>query len=257
MKEFLVFGDIAGRYDEMLKIIDKAPKCTPVSVGDMMDRGPKSKQVLDYFMNNGTALMGNHEHLMIDFYENNLFYDHALWPICNGGWKTIESYMDPNEKYCFPSMIRTQQAISKNKQGQYIADGEWLALHHDIGNFMRSIVDRKYIKWLKSLPLYIESDDYIISHAAINPSIPFDRCLDINFSNIDNTILWNRGSTRRRKDDKFQIHGHMANNKALALEDKDGMYGMNLDSSRGGVLTAMHYPTFKLYTQAYLPEELQ
>ena len=131
-----------------------------------------------------------------------------------------------------------------------------MEIDHKTREFMKSIVPEEYAEWLWSLPLLIEGDGYIITHAAINPSIPFEKCLNLGRNNMDpkmkDSIIWNRGGTRRREDNKFQIHGHTAHNNALALKDREGMYGMNVDSSRGGKLTAIHYPSLKLYEQEYL-----
>jgi serine/threonine protein phosphatase 1 len=225
MEEFLVFGDIAGRYDEMLKIIEKAPNVTPVSVGDMIDRGPKSKQVLEFFAEKGVAVFANHEHLFLDWVYDRGFYDAGVWGShMNGAFATMQSFGCDN---CLPAMKHT--------------------------NRMKIIRENKdLLDWLATLPMYIESEKYIITHAPINPSIPFKKTLQVNWPNLENTLLWNIGDTRRRKDGKLQIHGHVARKNATLLSDKAGVYGVNVDSSKGHKLTAMHYPTFKLYEQAYL-----
>mgnify|MGYP006212485299 CR=1 FL=1 len=46
----LVIGDIHGCYDELLALLDKAALGADdeiIAIGDMVDRGPKSAQVLD------------------------------------------------------------------------------------------------------------------------------------------------------------------------------------------------------------------
>lgn len=100
VKEYLIIGDIAGNYDPLLKLIEKAhkvyPKAIPFSLGDMCDRGPKSKDVILYFKENGIALMGNHEHMLLDFYHENGFYDDDIW-FYNGGGATARS-LAPNKK---------------------------------------------------------------------------------------------------------------------------------------------------------------
>ena len=90
-----VIGDIAGRYKTLMALIDKMPEGEVVSVGDMVDRGPRSKEVVEYFMNNGRAILGNHEHMMIDHLRNegrdNAYYGDGVW-FWNGGMATMESY---------------------------------------------------------------------------------------------------------------------------------------------------------------------
>jgi len=62
----LVIGDIHGCYFELQALMEKAnlgDGDSIISLGDFMDRGPETPQVLDFFQNtlNTRALMGNHE----------------------------------------------------------------------------------------------------------------------------------------------------------------------------------------------------
>ncbi|HTX90390.1 MAG TPA: metallophosphoesterase [Anaerolineales bacterium] len=62
----LVIGDIHGCYDELQALLDKAGLGSDddiLAVGDIVDRGPETPQVLDFFRNkpNVRSLMGNHE----------------------------------------------------------------------------------------------------------------------------------------------------------------------------------------------------
>jgi serine/threonine protein phosphatase 1 len=63
---FLVIGDIHGCWVELQALLDKAglrADDTILAVGDIVDRGPETPQVLDFFRNAPSAqvLMGNHE----------------------------------------------------------------------------------------------------------------------------------------------------------------------------------------------------
>lgn len=86
-----IIGDIAARYDELILLLDKMPPGQPVSVGDMVDRGNKSKEVINFFMNNGLAVLGNHEHMLLDYYNEERYYESGTWKY-NGGQKTINSF---------------------------------------------------------------------------------------------------------------------------------------------------------------------
>jgi serine/threonine protein phosphatase 1 len=62
----LIIGDIQGCYTEFQELIDKAALSADdeiIALGDMVDRGPASPQVLAFFMSqpNAHSLMGNHE----------------------------------------------------------------------------------------------------------------------------------------------------------------------------------------------------
>ena len=61
-----VIGDIHGCFTELQELLDKAGVAEDVRIialGDIVDRGPDSAQVLDFFSNNPfrLSLMGNHE----------------------------------------------------------------------------------------------------------------------------------------------------------------------------------------------------
>ena len=65
MKTFVI-GDIHGCFNELQELLDKAgiqDNDRVVALGDIIDRGPGSVQVLDFFSNNPArlSLMGNHE----------------------------------------------------------------------------------------------------------------------------------------------------------------------------------------------------
>ena len=62
----LVIGDIHGCYNELQALLDKAGLSNGdkiVAVGDIVDRGPETPEVLGFFQNTSRtyALMGNHE----------------------------------------------------------------------------------------------------------------------------------------------------------------------------------------------------
>lgn len=62
----LIIGDIHGCYDELRDLLDRAAigdDDLVVSVGDLVDRGPDPRGVVDFFRarQNAVVLMGNHE----------------------------------------------------------------------------------------------------------------------------------------------------------------------------------------------------
>lgn len=65
MRKFII-GDIHGCYDQLIELTQKIGLTDNdwlISVGDIVDRGNKSKEVYQYFSNrpNSIVLMGNHE----------------------------------------------------------------------------------------------------------------------------------------------------------------------------------------------------
>jgi len=62
----IVIGDIHGCYDELLALLEQIGPVSGdilIPAGDLIDRGPKSEQVMDFFASrpNTVAIMGNHE----------------------------------------------------------------------------------------------------------------------------------------------------------------------------------------------------
>jgi serine/threonine protein phosphatase 1 len=62
----LIIGDIHGCYDELQALLDKAGLADGdeiISIGDLVDRGPDSPRVLDFFRAtpHARAILGNHE----------------------------------------------------------------------------------------------------------------------------------------------------------------------------------------------------
>jgi len=74
MKRYVI-GDVHGCYDELCELFEKIEKhhggydYKLIFVGDYVDRGPKSKEVVEFIMKmqqrGHVALMGNHEDMLI------------------------------------------------------------------------------------------------------------------------------------------------------------------------------------------------
>lgn len=87
----LIIGDIHGCWEELQALLDKAGPGKGdliLTVGDMVDRGPDSPRVLDFFLNrkNAASLRGNHEerHVRAGQGKSSLGFSHEVarlqWP---------------------------------------------------------------------------------------------------------------------------------------------------------------------------------
>ncbi|MNK69764.1 diadenosine tetraphosphatase [compost metagenome] len=119
-------------------------------LGDYVDRGLKSKQVVEQIKSlhkewGVVVLKGNHDDMMVKaFTEEDEGYD-TNW-LSNGAYQTIESYCGIDffeETFDWDTYIEAKKFIKQHYQ------------HH--------------IDFLQSLPLYHETDEYIFVHAGINP----------------------------------------------------------------------------------------
>jgi serine/threonine protein phosphatase 1 len=143
MNRRIVIGDIHGCYRTLKNLIDlhvKPDKGDQLYfVGDLIDRGPRSREVLDYIIDlkwkgyNIFPVKGNHEDLFVKAFsdeENLLAWFH------NGAEETLKSFDVPEG---------------------IINDYEGLRL-----------IPERYIHFLASMPYYYDLQDYIIVHAGLN-----------------------------------------------------------------------------------------
>lgn len=92
-------GDIHGCFDQLKELMEEKIQLTRhdklVFLGDYIDRGPKSKEVIDYLIAlknkdfDIIALSGNHEQMLLDAWEEEDFT--GIWMI-NGGKETLKSF---------------------------------------------------------------------------------------------------------------------------------------------------------------------
>lgn len=244
-----VIADIAGQYKTLMALLKKMPDDEPVSVGDMVDRGPQSREVLNFFKNHGKAIYGNHEHLMVDFYRFTRIYEYNLWSMWNGGWATLQSYMDDDKTYCFPQMA---EFLEKKHHRHCLNTDNYPGIHQATSEFMQAIVPEETVEWIESLPHKIEEDGYIITHGPINPSVPWEKQIKTEtFMDTIHAVMWNRGKPRRIEN-KFQLYGHMSRKKVHEHKDKEGVYALGLDTSRADILTGYSTITKQIYQQEYI-----
>jgi len=171
-------GDIHGCIKTLKELInqillvDKQPEL--LFVGDLIDRGPNSKAVIDYILelkNKGlkiNCIRGNHEQMLIHAYTHNQRITDSNWYF-NGAENTIRSF---NAKA-------------------------------DLDIKIKNLIPEKYYLFLDSLPYFIELDDYLVVHAgfnfyAKNPFADFE------------SMLWIREEHNKFEFTKGKkiIHGH-------------------------------------------------
>ncbi|MBQ0818652.1 MAG: serine/threonine protein phosphatase [Methyloceanibacter sp.] len=133
--------DIHGRYDLLLRALELieeragGEKAPVVFLGDYIDRGPQSCEVVELLMRGPPewiCLKGNHEAMMVDAFLPG--HDRDLW-ISNGGKATLQSFFRHN----------------------------------------RTLVQGTHLSWLYSLPLFHEDQHRIYIHAGIpNRDVPLE-----------------------------------------------------------------------------------
>ena len=100
MKHCIV-GDVHGEYRALLNLVAKTPSGSQlVFVGDLVDRGSQSAQVIKFIRKHRLAsVRGNHEEMMIEYgssfiyaVENNQPIEQENKWLQNGGKETLLSY---------------------------------------------------------------------------------------------------------------------------------------------------------------------
>ena len=120
-----------------------------VTLGDVVDRGPASAQVVDHVRGPAPAglkrinLMGNHEAMMLDFLERPRAG--ASW-LESGGFETLASYGIPHDKLM---SLTTRTA----------------------GQLVESYVPAEHVEYLRGLPVLVETPRAIFVHAGLRPGV--------------------------------------------------------------------------------------
>jgi serine/threonine protein phosphatase 1 len=180
-----------------------------VFLGDYIDRGKRSKEVVEYLMNLKRGggeivfLLGNHEQLLLDYYFSGSDRDLKLWRSF-GGWETIESYTDGVGVLGKPSFLPS--------------------LHLEF--------------FIRLLPYY-ETEKYIFVHAGLRDGIPLNR-------QKPDDLLWIRKSFAESNHSfgKTVVFGHTPMRSPYVSSDK---IGIDTGAGHGNILTAVELPAVKFY----------
>jgi serine/threonine protein phosphatase 1 len=144
MKKIFAIGDIHGCYDRLKALMEKIPidlsRDALVFIGDYIDRGPHSVEVVDYLIQLKNRfpevifLKGNHED-MLDKFINGA--DRSTY-LLNGGQQTLDSYLTkPVQSESFP-------------------------------------IPPDHMEFFKSLRLFYETEEFIFVHAGLRPRVPLE-----------------------------------------------------------------------------------
>jgi serine/threonine protein phosphatase 1 len=95
----IFIGDVHGHFDGLMRLMEAiAPGADDqiYFVGDLIDRGPKSAQVIQFVQEHGyPCVMGNHEQLLIEAFPDGKPFTPGLgaW-LHSGGQTTVNSFSD-------------------------------------------------------------------------------------------------------------------------------------------------------------------
>jgi serine/threonine protein phosphatase 1 len=178
----LVIGDIHGHYDtldRLLQYVQLTAEDRLITLGDYIDRGKQSRQVLDrliplYEAGQLVALRGNHEEMMFEARTNNA--ERRMW-LRHGGTQTVQSYG-----------------------------------HEPHDESFRNIPERHYRFIGEETRLWYETESHIFAHAIIDPVVEMQ-------NQSRERLLWgNLHETIKHKSGKTFVCGHTRQDDGLPVE---------------------------------------
>lgn len=198
-------GDVHGRRDLLDELIECIRRIDAyahmVFLGDYVDRGPDSADVIERLMKGDsslkfTCLKGNHEEMLLDACSPEArrpFLD--AWIRRCGGWETLDSY-----------------------------GAEW-------GELPADVIPDDHIDFIRSMPLSYDDGTRLFVHAGIKPGIPLDQ-------QRSEEMLWIRDPFLECPDDhgRLIVHGHTPNPQGP--EVRHNRIGIDTMAFSSGILTA-------------------
>ena len=212
-------GDVHGRLDLLQDLLAKihaelqhhpAAKTLLVFVGDLIDRGPSSAQVVERlrtYNRDGVKtvfLLGNHEEVLLRILGGDAsLIDKWRW---FGGAECLQSYgADPN-------------------QLDRASDEEALAI-------VRKAIPREHVRFLESFSDSCAFGDYLFVHAGVRPGVGVEQ-------QRQSDLRWIRDPFLSDGSDHgcIVVHGHTI---CQVVEQRANRIGIDTGAYRSGVLTAL------------------
>jgi serine/threonine protein phosphatase 1 len=182
-------GDVHGCLDQLLALEDRIARDGLdfegqkwlLTVGDLVDRGPASRDVVAHMMGPAPkgfrrfALIGNHEQMLLDFLGNPAA--HAYW-LDEGGLETLHSY---GIELDYPP-LRSSEALRVELAARFPAD---------------------HRAFIEALPSCLSLPGWLFVHAGIRPGIPLAM-------QTDDDLIWIRAPflTSQLTGGLRVVHGH-------------------------------------------------
>ncbi len=207
-------GDIHGCHRKLLSLMERLPIDADtdflVFLGDYIDRGPQSRDVIEYLLEvrskvrNTVFLLGNHEYALLEYCRTgNLDYLRMLRSM--GVEETLSSYS--NSAVC------------------------------SLGDL--SFLPAEHIRFLESLRLYFRLDGYLFIHAGTIPGEDLDNCPLDRLLTVRDRFLHDE-----RASNEITVFGHTPFETPLVTQNK---IGIDTGAAHGNLLTAVELPNMRFH----------
>jgi serine/threonine protein phosphatase 1 len=212
-------GDIHGRADllgalhrqiEADAAARNARRRVVVYLGDYVDRGPQSREVIELLLDRPLPgfepvhLIGNHEDFMLRFLDEEPWVG-PDW-FANGGDATVASYGVGQ----LPRL-----------RGDAVLEG--------LQGMLRARIPERHLAFLRDLALWHVEGDYLFVHAGIRPGLALER-------QSRDDLLWIRGAFLHSRADhgRVVVHGHTI---AHSVDRRPNRIGIDTGAFASGCLT--------------------
>ncbi len=177
---FAALGDIHGRADLLARALDSMTDVQIVCVGDYIDRGDESAEVLRMLQARPdvVCISGNHEEMMLNFLDHP--QKHGPRWLRYGGLQTLASF-----------------GVAGASEGTSGAGLDALA------DKLKAAMGEDLVQWLRSRPTLWQSGNVVVAHAGANPNIPIEE-------QRPETLHWGHAEFGKhsRQDGIWVLHGH-------------------------------------------------
>lgn len=212
-------GDIHGRLDLLDEILDKiktdderrvSARTTIVFLGDLIDRGPQSAQVVERLRSYHPAfaktvfLMGNHEEVLLRIMsgETDILPDWMRF----GGAECARSYgLDPVDLECRDSASALRM--------------------------LRRAIPKDHLKFISAFADTASFGKYLFVHAGVRPGVPLTK-------QAAQDLRWIRAPFLEDESDhgRIVVHGHTISEE---IDERKNRIGLDTGACWTGVLTAV------------------
>lgn len=188
MNKIFVVGDIHGCFDKLYVLMDKIPinydQDQLIFIGDYIDRGPNSFDVVNYLIDfkklvpKTIFLKGNHEDMLQNYLDGSDRFTYLL----NGGQRTLDEYLNrSNNPISFP-------------------------------------IPAEHLEFFNSLHLYYQTEEYIFVHAGLRKKVPLESQEEMDLLWIRDDFIQTDFNFGKRV-----IFGHTPFKKPLLRTNKIGI----------------------------------
>ena len=228
-------GDIHGKYDLLINLQSKIAAHAAdfdekkiVYLGDYIDRGDKSSQVVDHLINQPMEgftevhIIGNHELFMLSSAVRPDEGTMGSWMV-HGGYLTMMSYD------CDMSKLPRLQEFVMEYNGKF--PGVTRSCMSLIQSELTRCIPQSHMAFFRELAYSHLDDGHLFVHAGINPYAPIDQ-------QDENDLCWIREPflTSQRDYGVIVVHGHSISPN---VEFRDNRIGCDTGAYSSGKLSAV------------------